>query len=250
MITEAFKKSCNKEKIIDFLYIAGIFNHTIQNLFLDLGMQLIRHGWRMLIHLDEPPPEPVWPEGISLAFDLPPDNTLVPIGDLTPVGAVTSTQAVAALDGVDLVVVSPGVPPVSVLPVLARRRGIELVTEVEFAWRHRPEAPVAAITGSNGKSTVTTLVGEMAKASGVSAAVGGNLGTPALDLLDAPADLYVLELSSFQLETTSSLEAAVAAVLNVSADHMDRYASLEDYAAAKAREAAELCPTGAISIED
>jgi UDP-N-acetylmuramoylalanine--D-glutamate ligase len=96
-------------------------------------------------------------------------------------------------------------------------------------------APVAAITGSNGKSTVTTLVGEMARIAGRRVAVGGNLGDPALDLLDPAVDLYVLELSSFQLETTDSLRAAAAVVLNVSPDHLDRYDSLEDYAAAKAR---------------
>ncbi len=92
-----------------------------------------------------------------------------------------------------------------------------------------------AITGSNGKSTVTTLVGEMARAAGRKVAVGGNLGTPALDLLSDDVELYVLELSSFQLETTSSLQAAVAAVLNVQPDHMDRYPDMETYADAKAR---------------
>jgi UDP-N-acetylmuramoylalanine--D-glutamate ligase len=96
-------------------------------------------------------------------------------------------------------------------------------------------APIAAITGSNGKSTVTTLLGEMARANGIKVAVGGNLGTPALDLLDDAVELYVLELSSFQLETTQSLQAAVATVLNVSPDHMDRYADIEAYAAAKER---------------
>lgn len=134
----------------------------------------------------------------------------------------------------DRLVVSPGVAVSTPEIREALARGTQLVGDIEL-FAGSAGAPIVAITGSNGKSTVTTLVGEMAKASGVSAAVGGNLGTPALDLLDAPADLYVLELSSFQLETTSSLEAAVAAVLNVSADHMDRYASLEDYAAAKAR---------------
>jgi UDP-N-acetylmuramoylalanine--D-glutamate ligase len=92
------------------------------------------------------------------------------------------------------------------------------------------------VTGTNGKSTVTTLVAEFAIAAGRSALAGGNLGRPALDLLDAPLpDLYVLELSSFQLETTYSLAPAAAVVTNVTADHMDRYASLADYAATKAR---------------
>jgi UDP-N-acetylmuramoylalanine--D-glutamate ligase len=96
---------------------------------------------------------------------------------------------------------------------------------------------VIAVTGSNGKSTVTTLVAEMARASGRRVAVGGNLGTPALDLLATQQDaqLFVLELSSFQLETTSSLNAVVAVVLNISEDHMDRYADINEYAAAKQR---------------
>ncbi|MCV5604734.1 Mur ligase family protein, partial [Escherichia coli] len=82
---------------------------------------------------------------------------------------------------------------------------------------------IIAITGSNGKSTVTTLVGEMAKAAGVNVGVGGNIGLPALMLLDTDRELYVLELSSFQLETTSSLQAVAATILNVTEDHMDRY---------------------------
>lgn len=93
-----------------------------------------------------------------------------------------------------------------------------------------------AITGSNGKSTVTALVGEMAKAANWRVAIGGNIGTPALTLLAKDYDLYVLELSSFQLETTSSLKAAVATILNVTEDHMDRYPSgIQQYRAAKLR---------------
>jgi UDP-N-acetylmuramoylalanine--D-glutamate ligase len=97
-------------------------------------------------------------------------------------------------------------------------------------------APVIGITGTNGKSTVTSLVASMARAAGRRVLAGGNLGEPALDLLEQPIpDLYVLELSSFQLETTSSLELLAAVVLNVTADHMDRYASVAAYARAKAR---------------
>src|SRR5699024_428554 len=96
-------------------------------------------------------------------------------------------------------------------------------------------APVAAITGSNAKSTVTALLGDMARAAGRTAEVGGNFGVPALELLQQRADLSVLELSSFQLEATSSLGAQVAAFLNVSQDHLDRYRSLADYIAAKQR---------------
>lgn len=95
--------------------------------------------------------------------------------------------------------------------------------------------PIVAITGSNGKTTVTTLVGEMAKASGVNVGVGGNIGTPALDLLAEGHDLYVLELSSFQLETTRALNAQCAVLLNISEDHMDRYESRMQYLQAKQR---------------
>ncbi len=96
-------------------------------------------------------------------------------------------------------------------------------------------APVVAITGSNGKSTVTTLLGEMAAAAGVRVQVGGNLGTPVLDLLDVEAQLYVVELSSFQLETTRRLNAAAATILNLSQDHMDRYPDMLSYHLAKVR---------------
>ena len=121
------------------------------------------------------------------------------------------------------------------LIVEAMLRGTPVLGDVELFARHA-KAPVIAITGSNGKSTVTTLTGEMAKCAGRNVRVGGNLGTPALDLLeDIEPDLYVLELSSFQLETTGSLNAAAAAVLNISIDHMDRYQSMDEYIAAKER---------------
>jgi UDP-N-acetylmuramoylalanine--D-glutamate ligase len=137
-------------------------------------------------------------------------------------------------DTAERLVVSPGVPVSTPQIDAARRRGVPVLGDIELFVR-AARAPVVAITGSNGKSTVTTLLGEMAAASGLRAAVGGNLGIPALQLLDDAVELYVLELSSFQLETTESLQAAVATVLNVSPDHMDRYPDLESYAAAKAR---------------
>ena len=137
-------------------------------------------------------------------------------------------------DTADRVVVSPGVPINTPQIDAARRRGATVIGDIEL-FVEAAQAPIVAITGSNGKSTVTTLLGEMAKAGGIKAAVGGNLGTPALDLLDDTNELYVLELSSFQLETTFSLQAAVASVLNVSPDHMDRYPDVDTYAAVKAR---------------
>jgi UDP-N-acetylmuramoylalanine--D-glutamate ligase len=134
----------------------------------------------------------------------------------------------------DRLVVSPGVPMAEPLIQDAMARGIEVLGDIELFARVA-QAPICAITGSNGKSTVTTMVGEMANAAGLRVAVGGNLGEPALDLLDTSVELYVLELSSFQLETTSGLHAHAATVLNVSADHMDRYPSLAAYAETKGR---------------
>jgi UDP-N-acetylmuramoylalanine--D-glutamate ligase len=133
------------------------------------------------------------------------------------------------------VLMSPGVSLDEPIARAARERGIEVLGDVELFARH-VQAPVVGITGTNGKSTVTSLVARMAVAAGRSVLAGGNLGVPALDLLDQPVpDLYVLELSSFQLETTSSLQLQAAAVLNVSADHLDRYPSVAAYATAKSR---------------
>ena len=130
-------------------------------------------------------------------------------------------------------IVSPGVSLQEPLIQQAISRGVEVIGDVELFLRE-VRVPVVAITGSNGKSTVTTLLGEMAKTAGVRAAVGGNLGTPVLELLDEENTLYILELSSFQLETVHSLRAKAAVILNLSADHLDRYDSYEEYVQAKA----------------
>ena len=131
------------------------------------------------------------------------------------------------------IVVSPGVSLQEPLLVAARRRGVEVIGDIELFARVAT-APVIAVTGSNGKSTVTTLVGAMARRAGKDVRVGGNLGVPALDLIqEQEPDLYVLELSRFQLESVSSLRACAATVLNISADHLDRYDSLVSYARAK-----------------
>jgi UDP-N-acetylmuramoylalanine--D-glutamate ligase len=140
----------------------------------------------------------------------------------------------AAFAAADRLLVSPGVPLTEPPVAAAMARGAEVIGDIEL-FAHAVQAPVVAITGSNGKSTVTSLLGEMARRAGVRAAVGGNLGRPALDLLDPTVELYILELSSFQLETTRSLKPRAATVLNVSADHMDRYPSVEVYAKTKAR---------------
>ena len=139
------------------------------------------------------------------------------------------------LDDASQLVVSPGVSLEEPIAAAARGRGIEILGDIELFAR-AVRAPVIGITGTNGKSTVTTLVARMAEAAGLRVLSGGNLGPPALDLLDqSPPDLYVLELSSFQLDTTWSLKLEGAVVLNVSADHLDRHASVAHYAASKAR---------------
>jgi UDP-N-acetylmuramoylalanine--D-glutamate ligase len=147
------------------------------------------------------------------------------------------------LGGIDLslledasqLVISPGLSLEEPIAAAARARGIEILGDVELFAR-AVRAPVIGITGTNGKSTVTSLVASMARAAGRRVLAGGNLGPPALDLLEQPVpDLYVLELSSFQLETTRSLSLQAAVVLNVSEDHRDRYASVAQYADAKAR---------------
>jgi len=145
-------------------------------------------------------------------------------------------------------VVSPGVAVTEPHVRAARDRGAEILGDIELFAREAA-APVVAVTGSNGKSTVTTLVGEMARLAGVEVAVGGNLGRPALDLLAPENELYVLELSSFQLETTWSLHAEAAVVLNISPDHMDRYESLDDYAGAKAKIFRE-AQTAVVNLDD
>ncbi|KII80013.1 UDP-N-acetylmuramoyl-L-alanyl-D-glutamate synthetase [Vibrio renipiscarius] len=161
----------------------------------------------------------------------------------TPPGQESLPEGVALHSGgwrmdwlleADLVVTNPGIALAlpEIQQVLAA--GIPVVGDIElFAWH--VDKPVIAITGSNGKSTVTDMTGVVAKAAGWNVGVGGNIGVPALDLFEQPADLYVLELSSFQLETTSNLPLVAAAFLNLSEDHMDRYSGMADYRQAKLR---------------
>ena len=136
----------------------------------------------------------------------------------------------------DLIVISPGVALSEPAVQAAMQAGITVIGDVELFAQYRPQdSKVIAITGANGKTTVTTLVGEMCKVAGLSTIVAGNIGLPVLEalMMEAP-DVYVLELSSFQLETTHSLVVDAATMLNLSEDHMDRYASLQEYAVAKA----------------
>jgi len=146
---------------------------------------------------------------------------------------------------VDLVAISPGVPLAEPLVRAAVERGIDVAGDIELFARIRSEFPgnrVIAITGSNGKSTVTEMVGAMVRAAQIRTLIAGNIGLPILEALSEVVagtrrrpDVFVLELSSFQLETTRSLNPDAAAVLNVSEDHLDRYSGMRDYADAKAR---------------
>jgi UDP-N-acetylmuramoylalanine--D-glutamate ligase len=141
----------------------------------------------------------------------------------------------AVLARAQRLIVSPGVPLADSAIAVAIHDGAEAVGDIEL-FAHEARAPIVAVTGANGKSTVTTLVGEIIRDAGFTLQVGGNLGTPVLDLLSVSVpDFYVLELSSFQLETTYSLNPAASVVLNISPDHMDRYRDVRDYASAKQR---------------
>jgi UDP-N-acetylmuramoylalanine--D-glutamate ligase len=147
-----------------------------------------------------------------------------------------------SFEGIDLMAVSPGVPMSEPMIVQAQGRGVEAVGDIElFAQALPARSKVLAITGSNGKSTVTEMTGALCRKAGLRTVVAGNIGLPVLDALlridaaHAAPDVFVLELSSFQLETTRSLSADAATCLNVSEDHLDRYRDMEAYASAKAR---------------
>lgn len=140
----------------------------------------------------------------------------------------------SAFDVATHLLVSPGVSLNETAIHKAMQAGVTVISDIDL-FACATSKPIVAITGSNGKSTVTTMLGEMGNAAGVKTAIGGNLGTPALDLLQQNAELYVLELSSFQLERTTALNASAATVLNVSPDHLDRHDGMAGYAAEKQR---------------
>jgi UDP-N-acetylmuramoylalanine--D-glutamate ligase len=186
----------------------------------------VRHGARVRVADTRALP----PGAAQLAAELP----RVPLA--------TGPFTDATLADADLIVISPGLakdqPPIAA----AQARGVELVGDIELFARALPRGQkLLAVTGSNGKTTVATLTGELLRAAGLQASVVGNIGEPVLDVLamhgrGAPwPDVFVVELSSFQLETTASLKPTAATVLNVSENHLDRYAGMNEYAAAKAR---------------
>ncbi len=162
------------------------------------------------------------PPGVEELKSLYPDAEILP-GD-------------AALPGnVERVIASPGISDSHPILVDARKARLEVLSDIELFAREA-KAPFIAVTGSNGKSTVTTLIYHMCRAAGLDVHAGGNLGEPALDLLDKPVpDIYVLELSSFQLKRTHRLPAAVSILLNISPDHLDWHASIDDYRQTKYR---------------
>jgi UDP-N-acetylmuramoylalanine--D-glutamate ligase len=149
-------------------------------------------------------------------------DAILHLGQLDPTLLKSATQ----------LIVSPGVAISTPAIAEAQQAGVEIIGDIELFVRHCA-APIIAITGSNGKTTTTTLVGEMAQASGFRVGIGGNIGTPALDLLTDDYNFFILELSSFQLETIQSLQAAAAVCLNVSDNHMDRYHNFQEYVATK-----------------
>ncbi len=152
------------------------------------------------------------------------------------VGLISGQLPSWLLDQIDLVVTSPGVPTNTIPARYVDRKDGEVIGEVELAYRFI-KGKIVGITGSNGKTTTTTLIGELLKNSGIRTQVGGNIGTPLLDLVETSADdgWTVVELSSFQLETIKDFRPRVAACLNVTPNHLDRYESFTDYAAAKHR---------------
>ena len=193
---------------------------------LSLARHLVRHGAdvRVADTRDDPP------------------NLRALAAELPGVPIETGEFSEATFDGVDLVAISPGVDPRQAAIGAAIASGVELVGDIELFARALPaDQKVLAVTGTNGKTTVAALTGALTRAAGLSTIVAGNIGHAVLDALAAHEagerwpGVFVLELSSYQLETTTSLRPVAAAVLNVSANHLDRYAGIADYAASKAR---------------
>ena len=162
--------------------------------------------------------------------EVPPGHEQIPAAVQTSFGQLDQDLLLQAEE----IVISPGLDPQLPAIQAAIAKGIPVISEIQIL-RRATDKPIVAITGSNAKSTVTTQIGLRAQEAGVKVAVGGNLGRPALDLTHDDPDVYILELSSFQLEATSSLNAEVAVVLNMSEDHLDRHGDMAGYHAAKHR---------------
>lgn len=163
--------------------------------------------------------------------DIPPGINILK-ADYSDVELHTGAFDASLFTNAHRIVVSPGVALAEPALVAARKNNIEIIGDIDL-FAHEVKAPVVGITGSNGKSTVTTLLALMAKQAGLNSVASGNIGLPVLDSLDDDVALYVLELSSFQLETLQNLPMKAAVVLNISADHLDRYENLAGYATCK-----------------
>jgi len=163
------------------------------------------------------------PPGMDAILDVMPDAR-IQVGESLP--ALRAT--------IERIIISPGFDMGASMLSEARGCGLDLVSDIDL-FVGECTAPIVTITGSNGKSTVTSMFGEALTAAGLSTAVGGNIGTPALDLLDRDADVFALELSSFQLERSRAVPAAAAVLLNLSPDHLDQHGGMAAYRAAKAR---------------
>jgi UDP-N-acetylmuramoylalanine--D-glutamate ligase len=157
------------------------------------------------------------------------DRSRLPSGELR-----LGVDEPTSLDGIDLVILSPGVPRNPAMLDDAASRGIDVIGEIELASRFI-NTPIAAITGTNGKSTVTVMLGAILKAHGMRVFVGGNLGIPLVEAVDSGADAIVAEVSSYQLESIDSFHPHVAIHLNLTDDHFDRYRDIAEYGRAKAR---------------
>ena len=184
----------------------------------------------------------------AMAFDTRPaaEDGLCPLHAAEP---EDSSRLRRALRGAKALVRSPGLSMTHPWVQAAARADVPIIGDIELFAQH-VQAPVLAVTGTNGKSTTTALLGAMARAGGIQCAVGGNLGPPALDLLnEGTAELYILELSSFQLETTHSLALEAGVVLNVAPDHLDRHVSMAEYTALKAR-LYERCRMPVVNLDD
>jgi UDP-N-acetylmuramoylalanine--D-glutamate ligase len=151
-----------------------------------------------------------------------------------PVRFLLGRERIGWLEGVDLVVPSPGVPPENLLLREAAKRGIEIISEIELAYRFL-DFPLVAVTGTNGKSTTTSLIGEILKAAGLKVFVGGNIGAPLIGFVSGDWDWGIVEISSFQLERVSQFRPKIALLLNLSEDHLDRYPDFASYCEAKER---------------
>jgi len=175
---------------------------------------------------------------VTVSDSKPPDELQEAIPTLLDAGIVVETggHGERTFQGQDLIVVSPGVPVDAPPLVQARALGEKVIGEIELAGQFFP-GRIVAITGSNGKTTTTTLAGEVILAGGFPAVVGGNIGTPAISLVEGtgPDTIAVLEVSSFQLETIETFRPRIAVVLNITPDHLDRHRTFDAYTDAKAR---------------